>query len=265
MAAPTNAANVKKALANSEPSTHGTFETCRPFQKMSVVRRDLVYVASATGSLYRSPLTIMAQTIRASLLASAMASSGCQSSASYLRRSPSRTPTKNATATASHRRAPTQRSRKIAEPINESGQQMRKRFKAAEGILASIASMRVVASNREFGQPTLRTAQHKLASMRSRSNWNGRLPQSVIRVVSTSGWPLPVCLDERRTNAAREIARGAVGDPSGGRFYLAFDLNHLQTRWPMSPRQFRINGSRSCTSSNRLFLPLCQGSGLAPA
>jgi len=34
------------------------------------VRRDLVYAASATGSLYRSPLTIMAQTIRASLLAS---------------------------------------------------------------------------------------------------------------------------------------------------------------------------------------------------
>src|SRR5258705_922858 len=32
-----------------------------------VVRRDLVYAASATGSLYRSPLTIMAQTIRASL------------------------------------------------------------------------------------------------------------------------------------------------------------------------------------------------------
>jgi hypothetical protein len=26
MAAPTNAANVKKALANTEPSTHGTFE-----------------------------------------------------------------------------------------------------------------------------------------------------------------------------------------------------------------------------------------------
>ena len=37
------------------------------------VRRDLVYAASATGSLYRSPLTIMAQTIRAILLASAMA------------------------------------------------------------------------------------------------------------------------------------------------------------------------------------------------
>src|SRR3977135_343007 len=29
MAAPTNAANVKKALANSEPSTHGTKRTCQ--------------------------------------------------------------------------------------------------------------------------------------------------------------------------------------------------------------------------------------------
>jgi len=38
-----------------------------------VARRDLVYRASATGSLYRSPLTIMAQTIRAILLASAIA------------------------------------------------------------------------------------------------------------------------------------------------------------------------------------------------
>jgi hypothetical protein len=38
-----------------------------------VVRRDLLYAASATGSLYRSPLTIMAQTIRAILLASAIA------------------------------------------------------------------------------------------------------------------------------------------------------------------------------------------------
>src|SRR6202162_284490 len=37
------------------------------------VRRDLVYAASATGSLYRSPLTIMAQTIRAILLARAIA------------------------------------------------------------------------------------------------------------------------------------------------------------------------------------------------
>src|SRR6202166_3455950 len=38
-----------------------------------VVRRDSAYRASATGSLYRSPLAIMAQTIRAILLASAMA------------------------------------------------------------------------------------------------------------------------------------------------------------------------------------------------
>ena len=35
-------------------------------------------------------------------------------------------------------------------------------FKAAAKILASIASMRVVASNREFGLPTLRTVQHRL-------------------------------------------------------------------------------------------------------
>src|SRR5476651_639213 len=38
-----------------------------------VARRDLVYRASATGSLYRSPLAIMAQAIRAILLASAIA------------------------------------------------------------------------------------------------------------------------------------------------------------------------------------------------
>src|SRR5260370_9189739 len=37
-----------------------------------VVRRDFVYRASATGSLYRSPLAIMAHTIRAILLASAI-------------------------------------------------------------------------------------------------------------------------------------------------------------------------------------------------
>src|SRR5476649_1866774 len=38
-----------------------------------VARRDVVYRASATGSLYRSPLAIMAQAIRAILLASAIA------------------------------------------------------------------------------------------------------------------------------------------------------------------------------------------------
>ena len=35
MAAPTNAANVKKVLANSEPSTHGTKRTCRTALYMS--------------------------------------------------------------------------------------------------------------------------------------------------------------------------------------------------------------------------------------
>jgi hypothetical protein len=35
MAAPTNAANVKKALANSAPSTHGTKWTIRPHPHLS--------------------------------------------------------------------------------------------------------------------------------------------------------------------------------------------------------------------------------------
>ena len=35
MAAPTNAANVKKALANSEPSTHGTKQTLAIAMQMS--------------------------------------------------------------------------------------------------------------------------------------------------------------------------------------------------------------------------------------
>jgi hypothetical protein len=35
MAAPTNAANVKKVLANLEPSTHGTNAKCRPHRAMS--------------------------------------------------------------------------------------------------------------------------------------------------------------------------------------------------------------------------------------
>jgi hypothetical protein len=36
MAAPTNAAYVKKVLANSEPSTHGTFRTWLSWSVMSV-------------------------------------------------------------------------------------------------------------------------------------------------------------------------------------------------------------------------------------
>ena len=49
---------------------------CSPFPTLTsrrLPRRDLVYAASATGSLYRSPLAIMAHAIRAILLASAMA------------------------------------------------------------------------------------------------------------------------------------------------------------------------------------------------
>jgi len=38
MAAPTNAANVKKALANSEPSTHGTILPCQPRRATSGFR-----------------------------------------------------------------------------------------------------------------------------------------------------------------------------------------------------------------------------------
>src|SRR5439155_14471750 len=55
-------------------STGSALRAVRPpnLHITTVVRRDLVYAASATGSLYRSPLTIMAQTI-ASLLASAIA------------------------------------------------------------------------------------------------------------------------------------------------------------------------------------------------
>ena len=37
MAAPTNAANVKKVLVNSEPSTHGTNRTCQVHTIMSVL------------------------------------------------------------------------------------------------------------------------------------------------------------------------------------------------------------------------------------
>jgi hypothetical protein len=35
MAAPTNAANVKKVLANPEPSTHGTKRTSKSYRRMS--------------------------------------------------------------------------------------------------------------------------------------------------------------------------------------------------------------------------------------
>src|SRR5450759_3967668 len=56
-------------------STGSALRAVCPFQPShhAGCRRDFVYAASATGSLYRSPLAIIAQTIRAILLASAMA------------------------------------------------------------------------------------------------------------------------------------------------------------------------------------------------
>src|SRR6185436_9659828 len=59
----------------SAGSTGSALRAVRPpnLHITPVVRRDLVYRASATGSLYHSPLVIMAQTIRAILLASAIA------------------------------------------------------------------------------------------------------------------------------------------------------------------------------------------------
>jgi hypothetical protein len=56
-------------------STGSALRAVRPpnLHITSDVRRDLDYAASATGSLYRSPQAIIAQTIRAILLASAMA------------------------------------------------------------------------------------------------------------------------------------------------------------------------------------------------
>jgi hypothetical protein len=45
MAAPTNAANVKKVLANPEPSTHGTKRTCESHRSMSAFggKADIAY------------------------------------------------------------------------------------------------------------------------------------------------------------------------------------------------------------------------------
>jgi hypothetical protein len=45
MAAPTKAANVKKVLANSEPSTHGTKRTCTSAPHMSAFgcKADMTY------------------------------------------------------------------------------------------------------------------------------------------------------------------------------------------------------------------------------
>jgi hypothetical protein len=41
--------NVKKALANPEPSTHGTFETCQPALKLSAYRGRPEVIGSRAG------------------------------------------------------------------------------------------------------------------------------------------------------------------------------------------------------------------------
>jgi hypothetical protein len=48
MAAPTNAANVKKALANSEPSTHGTKWTIQPRPRLSALGQEQALGGNST-------------------------------------------------------------------------------------------------------------------------------------------------------------------------------------------------------------------------
>src|SRR5436305_15091090 len=55
MAAPTNAANVKKALANSEPSTHGTDETHQSSRPTSVARCEADLTWAMLFSLWPDP------------------------------------------------------------------------------------------------------------------------------------------------------------------------------------------------------------------
>jgi hypothetical protein len=52
MAAPTNAANVKKVLAKSEPSTHGTKRTCQFIRAMSAIggKADITLAANSHSS-----------------------------------------------------------------------------------------------------------------------------------------------------------------------------------------------------------------------
>ena len=57
MAAPTNAQNVKKALAYTEPSTHGTFRTSRNVRPESAMR----IKADIADAYSRSAPTLLAQ------------------------------------------------------------------------------------------------------------------------------------------------------------------------------------------------------------
>jgi hypothetical protein len=56
MAAPTNAANVKKVLANPEPSTHGTKRTCRLRCVMTAVRGKAENLYSVGAFPFLDPL-----------------------------------------------------------------------------------------------------------------------------------------------------------------------------------------------------------------
>jgi hypothetical protein len=61
MAAPTNAANVKKALANSEPSTHGTKRTSRHVRACKSVVAVLICYLGLPNNVWTS--SILAQRV----------------------------------------------------------------------------------------------------------------------------------------------------------------------------------------------------------
>jgi hypothetical protein len=71
MAAPTNAANVKKALANPEPSTHGTFETCRLTLKMSAS-----LIGHSGSSTFRLSVNAVSMSLTGSLMSAVRSPTG---------------------------------------------------------------------------------------------------------------------------------------------------------------------------------------------
>ena len=92
-------------------------------------RRDLVYAASATGSLYRSPLAIIAQAIRAILLASAMAATFVGRRASNADHKPGQRPQPADVALEprlAYRRSPA-RAMRVLEPFVAKNARLRKR------------------------------------------------------------------------------------------------------------------------------------------
>ena len=59
MAAPTKAANVKKVLANSEPSTHGTFLPCRAHMPSSAQDARAAKFAATPSTLNKNYLPLL--------------------------------------------------------------------------------------------------------------------------------------------------------------------------------------------------------------